>query len=164
VTASLCPQIEAALGEEIRAARQVAATSPVAGADPKPRWTLRRLVALVRERFARRYCRETIRTALLRLDLSWKKAKKLLGRADPERRKSFVEQIGALLDGARDEQPTLVYLDEAHIHQDVDLGHGWCERGQRLHVASSSPGLSAKVSFYGALLHGSETGASDWVV
>jgi hypothetical protein len=76
----------------------------------------------VRDRFARRYCRETIRTALRRLDLSWKKAKKLLGRAQPERRKSFVGQIGALLDGARDQQHTLVYLDEAHIHQDVDLG------------------------------------------
>ena len=142
-----------ALGEEIRAARQAAATPPVAGGDPKPRWTLRRLVALVRERFARRYCRETIRTALRRLDLSWKKAKKLLGRAEPERRKSFVGQIGAVLDGARDEQHTLVYPDEAHIHQDVDLGHGWCERGQRFHIASSSPGLSAKVSFYGLYLY-----------
>ena len=153
VAAPLCPEVEAALGDEIRAARQAAATPPVAGADPKPRWTLRRLVAFVRERFGRRYCRETIRSALRRLDLSWKKARKLLGRADPERRESFVGQIGALLDGARDERHTLVYLDEAHIHQDVDLGHGWCERGQRFHVASSSPGLSAKVSFYGLYLY-----------
>ena len=131
----LCPKIEAALGAEIRAARQTAATRPIAGADPKPRWTLRRLVAFVRERFARRCCRETIRSALRRLDLSWKKAKKLLGRADPERHKSFIGQIDALLEGARDERHTLVYLDEAHIHQDVDLGHGWCERGQRFYVA-----------------------------
>jgi hypothetical protein len=87
------------------------------------------------------------------LDLSWKKAKKLLGRADPERRKSFIGQIDALLEGARDERHTLVYLDEAHIHQDVDLGHGWCERGQRFYVASSSPGLAAKVSFYGLYLY-----------
>jgi transposase len=107
----------------------------------------------VRERFARRYCRETIRRALRRLDLSWKKAKKVLGRADAERRESFIEQIGGLLDGTRDEQHTLVYLDEAHIHQDVDLGYGWCERGQRFHVASSSPGLKAKVSFYGLYLY-----------
>ena len=41
------------------------------------------------------------------------------------------------------------YLDEAHIHQDVDLGHGWGECGKRLFVASSSPGLLAKVSFSG---------------
>lgn len=107
----------------------------------------------MRERFSRRYCRETIRRALRRLDLSWKKARKLRGRAEPERRESFVGQIGALLDGARDERHTLVYLDEAHIHQDVDLGYGWSERGQRFHVASSSPGLSAKVSFYGLYLY-----------
>ena len=47
----------------------------------------------------------------------------------------------------------LVYLDEAHIHQDADLGYGWAERGRRLWVASGSPGLSAKVSFYGLYLY-----------
>src|SRR3954452_14407456 len=44
------------------------------GADPAPRWTLKRLVLFVRERFARRCCRETIRTALHRRKLSWKQA------------------------------------------------------------------------------------------
>jgi hypothetical protein len=44
---------------------------------------LRRLVGWVRERFGLVCCRETIRAALHRLKLSWKKAKKLLGRADP---------------------------------------------------------------------------------
>jgi transposase len=153
VAAPPLPGDRSSLGEEIRAARQAAAAPPVAGADPKPHGTLRRLVAFVREQFARRYCRETIRSALRRLDLSWKKARKGLGRAGPERRESFIGQIDALLDGARDERHTLVYLDEAHIHQDVDLGHGWCERGQRFYVASSSPGLSAKVSFYGLYLY-----------
>ena len=51
--------------------------------------------------FGRRFCRETIRRALQRLKLSWKKAHKLLGRADPEQREAFVAQIGARLDGAR---------------------------------------------------------------
>src|SRR5687767_9862564 len=45
---------------------------------------LRRLVGWVRERFGRTCCRETIRAALHRLGVSWKK--KLLGRADPQRR------------------------------------------------------------------------------
>ena len=63
--------------------------------------------------------------------------------ADPEQREAFVARIGPLLDGARDERHHLVYLDEAHIHQDVDLGYGWGERGQRFQVASSSPGLRA---------------------
>jgi hypothetical protein len=94
----------------------------------------------VQAQFDRRCCRETIRRALHRLKLSWQKAHKLLGRADPEQREAFVAQIGALLDGARDERHHLVYLDEAHIHQDVDLGYGWGERGKRFQIASSSPG------------------------
>ena len=107
----------------------------------------------MRERFGRICCRETIRAALHRLDLSWKKAKKLLGRADPVRRQAFVEQLQSVLAAAQRDQHLLVYLDEAHIHQDADLGYGWAARGQRLWVASSSPGLSAKVSFYGLYLY-----------
>jgi transposase len=107
----------------------------------------------VKTQFGHRCCRETIRRALHRLKLSWQKAHKLLGRAKPEQREAFVARIGPLLDGARDEHHQVVYLDEAHIHQDVDLGYGWGERGQRFHVASSSPGLKAKVSFYGLYLY-----------
>ena len=57
-----------------------------------------------------------------------------------------------MLDGAQRDRHRLVHLDEAHIHRDADLGYGWGERGQRFHVASSSPGLPAKVSFYGLYL------------
>src|SRR5215218_105307 len=91
--------------------------------------------------------------ALDRLKLSWKKAKKLLGRADPERRQAFIEQLQDVLAGAQRDRHLVVYMDEAHIHQDADLGYGWAERGQRLWVASSSPGLSARVSFYGVYLY-----------
>jgi transposase len=136
----------------IGAAQRAAATPPRAGADPAPRWTLRRLVGWVRERFGLVCCRETIRAALHRLKLSWKKAKKLLGRADPERRQAFVERLQDVLAGAQRDQHVLVYVDEAHIHQDADLGYGWAERGQRFWVTSRSPGLSARVSFYGLYL------------
>jgi len=107
----------------------------------------------VRERFGRTCCRETIRAALHRLGLSWKKAKKLLGRADPQRRQAFVEQIQDLLAGAQRDRHLLVYLDEAHIHQDADLGYGWAERGRRFWIASPSPRLSDKLSFYGLYLY-----------
>jgi hypothetical protein len=40
--------------------------------------------------FGRRCCRETIRRALHRLKLSWKKPCKRLGRAKPEQREAFV--------------------------------------------------------------------------
>jgi transposase len=114
---------------------------------------LRRLVGWVRERFGLVGCRETIRAALHRLTLSWKKAKKLLGRACPERRQAFVEQLQDVLAGAQHDRHRLVYVDEAHIHQDADLGYGWAKCGERFLVASSSPGLSARVSFYGLYLY-----------
>jgi len=114
---------------------------------------LRRLVGWVRERFGLVCCRETIRAALHRLKLSWKKAKKLLGRACPERRQAFIEQLQDVLTGAQRDRHLVVYVDEAHIHQDADLGDGWAERGQRFWVNSSSPGLSARISFYGLYLY-----------
>ena len=76
----------------------------------------------MRERFGLVCCRETIRAALHRLKLSWKKAKKLLGRADPERRQAFIEPLQDGLAGAQRDQPLLVSVDEAPIHQDADLG------------------------------------------
>jgi transposase len=107
----------------------------------------------VRARFGRLCCRETIRAALHRLELSWMKAKKLLGRAKPEVREGFIAQLHPLLEAAQRDRHQLVYLDEAHIHQDVDPGYGWGECGKRFYVASTSPGLSAKVSFYGLYLY-----------
>ena len=151
MTAPICPDIAAALDEQVRTTQRQATRPSVAGAEVKPRWTLRRLVDFVQAQFDRRRCRETIRHVLHRLNLSWKKAGKLLGRARPEQCEAT--QIDPLLDGAHDGRHHLVYLDEAHIHQDVDLGCGWGERGTRLHVASSSPGLAAKVSFYGLYLY-----------
>jgi transposase len=135
------------------AAQRTAATPPLEGADPAPRWTLRRLVGWARERFGLVCCRETIRAVLHRRKLSWKKAKKLLGRADPEQRQAFIEQLQGVLEGAQRDRHLVVYLDEAHLHQDADLGYGWAERGQRFWVASRSPGLSARVSFYGVYLY-----------
>jgi transposase len=147
-----CPHIEAELDAVVRAARCAAATPPVAGVNPAPRWTLRRLVSWGRERFGLRYCRETIRAALHRLDLSRKKAKKLLGRADPAQRQAFVDRIRGLLAGAQRDRCLLVSWDEAHIRQDADPGSGWSPRGQRFWVVSRAPGLSAKLSFYGLYL------------
>ncbi len=74
-------------------------------------------------------------------------------RACPERRQAFVERVRDLIAGAQRDQHRLVYVDEAHIHQEADLGYGWAERGQRFWVASSSPGLSARVSFDGLSLY-----------
>jgi len=70
-----------------------------------------------------------------------------------------MDTVRPLLAAAQRDRHRLVYLDEAHIHQDADLGYGWggrgerFQRGERFHVASTSPGLAAKVSFYGLYLY-----------
>src|SRR4051812_48582429 len=99
----------AALRDAVCAAQRTAATPPRRppapppgeGPAPAPRWPRRGRVLFVRDPFGRRCCRETIRAALHRRKLSWKKAKKLLGRADPERRQAFVEQLRDVLAGAQ---------------------------------------------------------------
>jgi transposase len=115
-----------------------------------PRWTLKRLVAWIETRFERCVSRETVRQALKRLGFSWKKAKARLNRATTAAREAFVARLQPLLTRTLGPAPPLlVYVDEAHIHQEADLGYGWAPRGERLWVGSHPPGLSAKVSFYG---------------
>lgn len=116
-------------------------------------WTTRTLVQWILNTCSKRLSRETIRLYLKRLGFSWKKAKKLLNRASPAKRKEFLERLKPLLKGATNGEHLLIYIDEAHIHQDTSLGYGWALKGERFWVSSSSPGLSEKVSFYGAYLY-----------
>jgi transposase len=148
-----CGAIERALDGVIREAVATAAAPPGEATPPPIRWTLKRLAGWIEAQFSRVCSRETVRRALRRLKLSWKKTKKLLGRADPERRAAFVPQLQDLLKGATHGQHLLVYWDEAHIHQETDLGYGWSVRGEWLWVCSNSPGRSAKVSFYRLYLY-----------
>ena len=84
------------------------------------------------------------------LGYTWKKAKKLLGKACPVRRAQFVEQLRELLTQAQqDDGPLVVFCDEAHLHLDTDLGWGWAPRGQRLYVNSTSPPLARKLTCFG---------------
>lgn len=119
---------------------------------PPPRWTLKRLVAWVKEQFNIDCCRDTLRKVLKGLGFSWKKARKLLNKADPKKRAAFLDKLQGLLDDALHQRCLLVYIDEAHIHLDTDEGYGWSIRGERSWISSSSPGR-AKVSFYGCYLY-----------
>lgn len=84
------------------------------------------------------------------LGYSWKKAKKLLGKACPQKRAHFVEQLGELLVQAQQpDGPLLLFGDEAHLHLDADLGWGWAPRGQRLYVNTWSPPLGRKLTCFG---------------
>lgn len=147
--------VQQALDTVIRDSLKTAASPPqqrLADAVILPRWTLKRLVAWVKTTFEIDCCRDTLRKVLKKLGFSWKKARKLLNKANPEKRATFLEKLEGLLDDALHQRCLLVYIDEAHIHLDTDEGYGWSIRGERFWVSSSSPGLK-KVSFYGLYLY-----------
>ena len=146
-------EVERGIDQTIRHALELAATPPQERKEePIPRWTLKRLVRWVKESFGIDCSRDTLRKTLKKLGFSWKKARKLLNKANPDKRAAFLVTLKELLDKALHQRCLLVYLDEAHIHLDTDEGYGWSICGQRFWVSSSSPGL-AKVSFYGLYLY-----------
>ena len=141
------------MDEQIRNALKLSATPPQQRIEQMvPRWTLKRLVEWVKAKFNVSCCRQTIRKSLKKLGLSWKKARKLLNKANPHKRAEYLEQLQGLLGRALHQQELLVYIDEAHIHLDTDEGYGWSVRGERSWISSCSPGR-AKVSFYGIYLY-----------
>jgi len=117
-----------------------------------PRWTLKRFVVWIKEDFDISCCRETVRKSLKKLGFSWKKYRKLLNKASPEKRAEFVETLSGLLKEATEGETQIIYIDEAHIHLDTDEGYGWSVSGKRAWVSSSSTGRK-KVSFFGVYLY-----------
>lgn len=112
---------------------------------------MRKLCDLIECVHATRLGRETVRRALKDLGLSWKKARKLLGRACTKRRAELVSKLHDLMQqSAKPDGPLLLFGDEAHVHTDTDLGYGWAQRGQRLFVNSHSPKLIQKSTVIGA--------------
>jgi len=94
--------------------------------------------------------RSSIRRILRRAKLTWKKVKKLLGRAKPEKRAAHIEELLKLFAGVCDGEVILVYADEVHIHRDLDLGYTWGRRGQRLWRTSDCPRRSERMNADGA--------------
>jgi hypothetical protein len=76
--------------------------------------------------------------------------KKLLGKADPQKRAAHVEDLLELFAGVCDGEVILIYADEVHIHRDLDSGYIWGRRGQRLWRVSDCPRLSERMNAYGA--------------
>ena len=94
--------------------------------------------------------RNAIRRALKRARLSFKKIKKLLGKANPDKRAAHVEQLSRLFEKVRTGEIILVYIDEAHFHRDMDLGYGWGRIGKRVWRKSGCAKLSERLNCYGA--------------
>jgi hypothetical protein len=120
--------------------------------EPIARWTLKRLVNWVKKQFNLDCSRETVRKSLKKAGLSWKKSRKLLNKANSEKRAEYLDILKGLLDDVLNSGRLLIFIDEAHIHLDTDEGYGWSVEGERAWVSSSSPGLR-KVSFYGVYIY-----------
>jgi Winged helix-turn helix len=84
---------------------------------------LKKLKQWVFQTFGQHAGRSSIRRALRRAKLTWKKVKKLLGKAQPEKRAAHVEELLKLFAGVCDGEAILVYADEVHIHRDLDPGY-----------------------------------------
>ena len=76
--------------------------------------------------------------------------KKLLGKAKADKRAAHVEQLKRLYQGVCSGEITLVYIDEAHLHRDMDLGYSWGRVGQRVWRKSGCAKLSERLNAYGA--------------
>jgi transposase len=125
-------------------------SEPVEHEIPGHNWTVKKLRRWVEEKLGKPVSRSALRTLLKQAGLSWKKCKKLLAKANPQKRAQFVEQFQALYERMVQGEVRIIYIDEVHVHQDMDLGYAWTPRGKPAWRKSMSPGLSKRINWYGA--------------
>lgn len=113
-------------------------------------WTLKKLRQWVATKLGRSVSRNTLRTILKQAGLSWKKCKKLLSKAKTERRAEFVAHFQRLYEQMCQDQVRIIYIDESHFQQDLNLGYSWGPVGQPLWRKSQSPRLAARLNWDGA--------------
>lgn len=128
----------------------VKTSTPNEHALPGRGWTLKKLQRWVATKLERQVSRNTLRTILRAAGLRWKQCKKLLTNADPEKRSHFVEQFQGLYERMCRGEVRIIYLDEVHLHQDMEVGFTWSPIGEANWVPSASPGLSARLNYFGA--------------
>jgi len=104
----------------------------------------------VADKLKRQVSRTTLRKVLKQAGLSWKKCKKVLAKANPEQRAAFVAQFQGWFEQLCQGKLRLIYLDEAHIHQDMALGYRWSGRGEADWVPSHCSSLQNRLNWYGA--------------
>lgn len=111
---------------------------------------MKKLKEWVHRTFGHIIARNGLRRILRGADLTWKKVKKLLGKADPEKRAAHIRRLLQLFTGVRTGQVVLIYGDEVHVHRDLDHGYTWGRRGQRIWRRSDCPKRSDRMNAYGA--------------
>jgi hypothetical protein len=113
-------------------------------------WTLKKLGRWVQRRLGRTVGQTSLRRIVRAAGLRWKKCKKLLRKASACQRAAYMERFEALWARMRQGDVTVVYVDESHFHQDLDVGYTWATTGKPAWRVSNSPPLSARINWYGA--------------
>jgi DDE superfamily endonuclease len=111
---------------------------------------LKKLRQWVLARFGQKLGRDAIRRILQAARLSYKKFKKLLGKAEPQKRVEHMTELEGLFAQVCRGEVTPAYIDESHFHRDMDQGYTWSKRGGRAGRVSACPGLSERLNWYGA--------------
>lgn len=113
-------------------------------------WTLKKLRQWVSTQLNRVLSRSTFHRMLHAAGMSWKKCKKLLGKANPEKRQAYLERFRVLYERVRTQEIVLLYVDESHVHRDLDLGYTWSRIGVPPWRVSDCPSLQERINWYGA--------------
>ena len=74
----------------------------------------------------------------------------MLKKADPQRRAAFVQQLQELFERVCRQEIRLLYIDEAHLHRDMDLGYTWAPEGKPAWRLSGCASLAERINWYGA--------------
>ena len=94
--------------------------------------------------------RTTLHQLLKEHGLRWKKCQKVLKKANPQKRAAFVQRFQELFEQVCRTEVRLLYIDEAHIHRDMDLGYTWAVKGEVAWRTSDCPPLADRINWYGA--------------
>ena len=92
-------------------------------------WTLHKVRRWVKQVFKCAVSRSLLRGLLKQGNLSWKQCEKVLKKAKPAQRAAYIEQFQALFEQVCQAELLLIYVDEAHVHRDLDLGYTWVPVG-----------------------------------
>jgi hypothetical protein len=137
------------LNEEQQARLKAAVQAPPQGSGIElANWNWKVVRDFITQRFGHELCRSTCLNYLHRLGFVLKRPKKLLLKADKEKRDAFVALYHNLSAEALANNARIFFVDEAHFRADVDLRGKWVLKGQPAMVGSTSPSLGEKATYY----------------
>jgi hypothetical protein len=114
-------------------------------------WCWKAVRQFVEERFGRLLSGRSCLNYLHRLGFVLKRPKRRLLKANAKKREAFVAAYVMLRAEAQAQRAKVFFADEAHFRADAELRAKWVLRGEPALVASSSPRLGEKATYYSAV-------------